>query len=244
MLGVARSTVARAFEAQTVVRFLERAQTGPAGLVVDGEAGIGKTTLILDARDEAASRGFEVLSAQGSPAEVTYAYAAVADLVRDVDAATLETLPAVQRVALHRACVGDMAGPATNERAVATAFMSVIERLSAHSPVLLAVDDAQWLDASSRMVIGFTTRRLTGRVGMLLTFRTGDPQSVDARTWLQFPEPDTLTTVVIQPLSLGGVHAVVAARLGRSLPRPAITRIHEISGGNPLFFSLLDFMAS
>jgi DNA-binding CsgD family transcriptional regulator len=227
----------RAAEARAVADFLARAQIDPAGLVVEGEAGIGKTTLMLGAAGEAESRGFRVLSAQGSPAEVTYAYAAVADLLRDVDIDLLAALPDLQRVALERARIGevDSGGPATDERMVANALLSVIERITAQGPVLLVIDDAQWLDASSRAVIGFAARRLTGPVGMVVSFRTGEADSADERSWLQFRQPETITRVRMRPLSLGAVHALVAARLGHTLPRPTITQIYEISGGNPLF---------
>ena len=83
---------------------------------MEGEAGIGETTLMLDVGDQAESQGFRVLSAQGSPAEVTYAYAAVADLVRDVDPATLAAVPQVQRLALERACTGEIAGGGAGHR--------------------------------------------------------------------------------------------------------------------------------
>ncbi|MDT5165752.1 MAG: hypothetical protein QOC88_2646, partial [Mycobacterium sp.] len=69
--------------------------------MVEGEAGIGKTTLLVEAAAEAQSQGFYVLPAQGSPAEVTYAYAGVADLLRDVDVALLDALPDLQRIALE-----------------------------------------------------------------------------------------------------------------------------------------------
>ena len=72
---------------------------------------------------------------------------------------------------------------------VAIALLSVIERCSTQGPVLLVIDDAQWLDASSRAAIGFAARRLTGPVGMVLSFRTGDPDSADERSWLQFRRP-------------------------------------------------------
>jgi hypothetical protein len=237
MLGVPLGTVERATEAQAVADLLARAQTGPAGLVVEGDAGIGKTTLMLDAGLQADGLGFWVLSTQGSPTEVTYAYGAVADLLRDVDTTTLPALPDIQRIALQRACLGEVGGggPATDERTVANAFLSVIESIGAQAPVLLAIDDAQWLDASSRAVIGFTARRLTGPVGMVLSFRTGEPGAGDERSWLQFRRPDTMTRVSMQPMSLGGVHALVAARLGHTLPRPTTFRIYEILGGNPLF---------
>ncbi len=216
---------------------MARVRAGPAGLVVQGEAGIGKTTLLLETATAAQSEGFRVLAAQGSPAEVTYAYAAVADLLRDVDAALLTALTDLQRVAMERTRVGeiDSSGPATDERIVGTALLSVIERIGAGAPVLLVIDDAQWLDASSRAVIGFVARRLSGPVGMVLSFRTGDPDSADDRSWLQFRQPETTTRMTLRPLGLAAVHALVAARLGHSLPRPTITRIHGLSGGNPLF---------
>lgn len=223
-------------EAQAVADLLARASAGTAGLVVEGEPGIGKTTVLLDAASDARDLGFRVLSAQGSVSEVSYAYGAVADLLKGVDPALRETLPGAQRTALNRACSGDVTtGPGADERSVATAFLTLLERASANGPVLLVIDDAQWLDASSRAVIGFTARRLTGAVAMLLAFRTGDPEPPDTRSWLQFRHPDALGTVRMTALSLGGVHALVAKRLGRTLPRPTIVRIYEISAGNPFF---------
>ena len=234
---MAGGVVEREVEDRAVADFLVRAEGGPAGLVVEGEAGLGKTTLVLDAAGRAADRGFRVLSAHGSPAEVSYAYSAVADLVSGVDDAMVAALPEVQRIALQRAQLGVVVAgaPATDERMVANAFLSVIERMSTQAPVLLAIDDGQWLDASSRAVIGYTARRLTGRTGLLVSFRTGESVSAVAQSWLDFGRPETIARVRMRPLSLGGVHILIAARLGHTPTRPAIVRIYEISGGNPFF---------
>lgn len=204
--------------------------------MLEGEPGIGKTALLVDATDQARERGFQVLAARGSPAEVSYAYSAVADLLSGVDGAALAQLPDIHRLALGRAQLVDVAaGPVTDERVVATAFLSVIEHLSAQEPVLLAIDDAQWLDRSSTAVISYAARRLSGRAGMLATVRIGEPDSLDMQSRLQFRRPEALTRLRIRPLPLGGLHALIAARLGHTLPRPTITRIHDISGGNPFF---------
>lgn len=206
----------------------------PSVLVIEGEAGIGKTTLWLAAVEDAHERGFQVLSASAGQAESILAYAAVADLLFDVEPAVLTALPDVQRLALERVLLrasGD--GPATNQRVVAAAFLSVVERLAMDTPVLLAIDDAQWLDSSSKSVVAFATRRLRGRVGVLLTERTG-PVSDDT-AWLQPSRPDGIVRIRVRPLTLGGLHTLFLEKLGRSFPRPTMVRIAEFSGGNPFY---------
>lgn len=229
------TTVPRA-ETRAVSDLLARARPGPAALVVEGQAGIGKTTLMLSATEAARSQGFSVLSAQGSVTEVEYAFAAVADLLDGIDDTVLGELPSQQRLALDRAR-GDLTPgvPAIDERALAAAFCAAVERLSARSPVLLAVDDVQWLDPSSRAVIGFTARRLPKGAALLVTVRVGESNLADLAQWLTFRNPAVATRVRMGPLDLDGVHDLIAARWGRTLPRPALKRVHGISGGNPMF---------
>jgi len=226
--------VARKGESEALRDFLRRALQEPAVLVVEGEAGIGKSTVLQETAATAVAQGFRVLSASGVPTEVRYAYAAVADLLSLVDVAVLGELPDVQRMALEHVLLGGGDGTAGNERMAAAAFLAVVRRLSSVAPVLLCIDDAQWLDASSQAVLGFTARRLTGRAGLLIAVRTGAADSVDMAL-LHPVRPDGPARLRISPLTLGGVHALVSARLGHTLPRPTITRIYEISGGNPFF---------
>lgn len=100
--------------------------------------------------------------------------------------------------------------------------------------MLIAIDDLQWLDSSSVRILGSVTRRLSGPVGLLGAVRTS---ADDAATigWLQPPRPDQLCRISLRPLSIGALHAVIVARLGRSLPRPTMLRIHQTSGGNPFY---------
>lgn len=233
-MGVRTDLADRKVEAAAVCAFLEGALSEPATLILEGEAGIGKSTVLREAAEAAAARGYLALSASGAPTEVRYAYAAVADLLASVDDQVLAELPAAQRRALDGVLLGGGDDAGGNERMVATAFLAVIRRLSSAAPVLLCVDDAQWLDASSQAVIGFAERRLTGPVGLLVTVRTGDVDALDM-AWLNPVRPGSSARLRITPLTLGGAHAVISARLGHTLPRPLITRIHEISGGNPFF---------
>jgi DNA-binding CsgD family transcriptional regulator len=235
MIGVVAEGVGnRLAENRAVVDFLIGAGVQPSVLVIEGEAGIGKTTLWLAAIEQAHERGFRVLSARAGHAESILAYAAVADLLRDVELAVLAMLPDVQRLALERVLLranGD--GPATNQRVAAAAFLSVVDGLAEDTPVLLAIDDAQWLDASSKSVVAFAARRIRGRVGVLLTERT-DPDTEDT-VWLQPSRPDGIARIRVRPLTLGGLHTLFLDKLGRSFPRPTMVRIAESSGGNPFY---------
>jgi ATP/maltotriose-dependent transcriptional regulator MalT len=227
--------VSRAVEERAVADFLTSASTQASGLVVAGEPGIGKTTLWLAAVEQARERGFQVLSARPAPAESVLAYASLADLLGEVVAATWADLPDPQRLALDRILLRvNTDGLATDQRAVAASFLSIVEGLAEEGPVLIAIDDLQWLDPSSVRVAAFAARRLSARVGILGTLRAGPDSDGDA-SWLQLSKPDAIRRIQLQPLSLGGLRRVLSERLGRSFPRPTLLSIHEVSGGNPFY---------
>lgn len=226
------STIREA-ESRESSKFLARIEGGPAGLVFEGAAGIGKTTVWLETIRRATESSFCVLTARASAAEAKLSYAALADLLATLEPALFDQLPPVQRVALDRVLLRGHDGPDTDEHAAAAAFLSVLRLLAQQSPVLVAIDDLQWLDSPSRAVVAFAARRLTGRVGITATIRTDDKNPVPS--WLHLPHPDQLTRMTLGPLSLGGLHGVIKARLGRTLSRPVITRIHQVSGGNPFY---------
>jgi ATP/maltotriose-dependent transcriptional regulator MalT len=225
----------RTAEVVAVADFLGLAHQGASAVVIEGEAGIGKTTIWLAALQEARDRGFAVLSARADAAESVLAYGSLADLLGGVDEADWADLPEPQRLALDRILLrGSADGPATDQRAVAAAFLSVVESLAEETPVLVAVDDLQWLDPSSLRALAFTARRLSGRVGVLGTVRTTSVGG-DAAAWLQLSKPDTVSRIVLPPLSVGDLYAVISERFGHSFSRPAMVRIHRVSGGNPFY---------
>lgn len=234
MIRMANAVASRLTDFQAVLDFLTAASQRPAALSIEGEAGIGKTTLWLEAADRARTRGATVLSARAVQAESVLAYAALADLLADVDTAVFDGLHDLQRTALDRVLLRGDDGPATDQRVIAAAFVSVIDTLAARTPVVLAIDDAQWLDSSSLAVVAFAARRLKGPVGLLVTART-EHDNPNPASWLQLARPDGVDTVHVGPLSLGGLHRLVSARLGHSFPRPTMVRIAEISRGNPFF---------
>ncbi|HEY6650038.1 MAG TPA: AAA family ATPase, partial [Mycobacterium sp.] len=229
------AVVNRPLEFRAVSDLLRSTTQQPSALVIEGEPGIGKTTLWLAGVEQARNDGYRVFSARVGQAESVLAYAAVADLLHDIDTTALAGLPEVQRLAVDRVLLrASSEDHTTDHRVVAAAFAAVFDRLAADSPVLIAIDDLQWLDRSSKDVVAFAARRFKGRVGMLITERS-DAAGGNAVTWLQLARPDGIERVHVGPLSLGGLHALISARLGRSFPRPTMVRIAEISGGNPFF---------
>jgi len=225
----------RPTEEEALSEFLDSASSAPSALLVDGEAGIGKTTLWLAGLERARDRGFRVLSARVANAQSVLAYAPLADLLSGVDPDIWADLPDPQRVAVDRVLLREQAADAvTDQRAVAAAFLSVVDRLTDHGPVLLAIDDLQWLDPSTVHVIGFAARRLSGPVGLLATLRA-EADSGDAISWLQLPRPEAIQRIAVRPLPSRELSAVVRDALDRPITRAALARIHRMSAGNPFY---------
>ncbi|WP_235892457.1 ATP-binding protein [Mycolicibacterium hodleri] len=225
----------RSAESRAVATFLESSASRPSVLVVEGDAGIGKTTLWLGAMEQARQGGFRVLSARAGQAESGLTYAVLADLLEGVDDDVFDTLPHLQRVAIDRVLLqGDGSGPVTDERVVASAFMTLVDRLAADAPVLVAVDDVQWLDSSSQAVLAFAARRFKQCIGVLVTERT-ETEGHNGAEWLKLNRLDGVERIKVAPLSLGGLRRVITTSLGRSFSRPTIVRINELSGGNPFY---------
>jgi len=226
------AVVGRERELEATAAFFDRMREGPSGLVFEGDAGAGKTTLWIDAIHQAEARGFRVLRARPVEAELKLSYAALADLVGGVLDEVAAGLPPPQERALAAVLVRvPESDEAVQARMTAVALVSMLGVLAADQPVLVAVDDAQWLDAASARALAFAARRLPGDVGVLLTRRgTGDDIPLDLDKAL--PE-DGLDRRLVGPLSLAALHHVLRSRLGTSFPRPLLTRLATASGGNP-----------
>jgi DNA-binding CsgD family transcriptional regulator len=223
--------VGRDPELATIGSFLEG--TGPAVcLVLSGEPGIGKTALWEAGLDLARERGFHVLSARTSESEATLSFAALADLMEAVGDAHLAPIPGPQlralEIALRRA---DPDGTAPDAFGVAAGFLSVLRVLQEQSPLLVAVDDVQWLDPASSDPLLFAARRLSGgRTRFLLTRRPGH------RSELERALPRLgVEHLEVTALSFGAIGRMLSERLGATLSRRALRSVYDGSHGNPLF---------
>ena len=228
----------RGRELSAVAAFLDEVPSGPSVLLLEGEAGIGKTTVWRAGVADAAARSFLVLSSRATESEATLLFAALGDLLDGVLERVLAELPAPQQHALQVALLlKDPAGSPLEHRAVCAAFLGVVRRLADEGPVVIAIDDLQWLDRPSAVTLGYAVRRLGHEpVGLLASVRAGaggQPPSV-AGPGLAAGHVGHLP---IGPLAPADYEAAIRASAGDRLSRLTIRRLYEASGGN-LFYGL------
>ena len=232
--GGARPVIGREHELQEIERLLAGAREGFGALLLEGEAGIGKTTVFREALRRAEASCLKVLACRPGESEATLSFAALGDLLRGVPSEPWQALPAPQRRALEVALLQiDPGERPADRRAVAAGVRSLVARLASDCPVLLAIDDVQWLDPASAAALEFAIRRFAHEhIGVLATRRLAEPGRLD----LEASVPrEAMTRAHIGPLSLGALQRLVRERFGEVLPRSLLARIHSASRGNPLF---------
>src|SRR6266511_130552 len=234
---VAEQIIGREPELASLAAFLDTAvDASAAALLLEGEAGIGKTTLWRAAVEDARDRGYRVLACRPAESEAKLSFAALGDMVEGVLDEALPVLPEPQRQALEIALLraeGTSAPP--KQRAVSLGVLGVLRALASSAPLLLAIDDAQWLDRSSARVLEFVLRRLVqSRSRILLSAR--DNQLAESPLGLERAFPvERLQRLEIGPLSVGALGRLLRSRLDVSFPRPTLLQLHRAATGNPFF---------
>jgi ATP/maltotriose-dependent transcriptional regulator MalT len=226
----------RAEQLALMAAFVDRTSTRPRALVFAGDAGIGKSVLWNWGTEAAARLGWRVLSCRPGERESSLSYAALGDLLAEAVDEVGRDLPEPQRramdVALLRRAAMDRA---IDRRAIAVAALAIIKLIVRRQPVLIAVDDANWLDKPTSRVLEFAARRLGSEdVGLLLTVRATEGASPPIGLDRALPA-DEIQQIRLQPLSLGVIYHVVRSRLGAGFPRTVMVELHRASGGNPFF---------
>ncbi|MEV8373781.1 AAA family ATPase [Kribbella sp. NPDC056861] len=214
----------------TLVERAKKQLETSGSVLLYGPTGIGKSATGRALVADRARAGCRVLSAAPSQSEAGLPYVTLLDLLSNQLELAWQVLPDHLRqpleVALLKASAPDTV---RDELAVRLAVLHVLRRLAASGPVLLVVDDIQWVDPSSLEVLTFCARRLTEGVQMLATEQVADgdlPVMAEA-----CPEP--VLQLEVPPLVEADVLALLRNRLSSPLPVRTARRIFTASAGNP-----------
>jgi ATP/maltotriose-dependent transcriptional regulator MalT len=228
--------VGRERELEVLAGFTAATDHDPRALLLRGEAGIGKSTLWRAAVDMARKSGYRVVACRPAWAEVRLSYAGLADLLDEVLDDVLPSLPDPQRRALEIAMLRvDTGDGQIDHRAVSAGVLAVVRALALDGSLLIAIDDAPWLDAPSAAALDFAIRRLRAeRVAVIVSARSDAPSGVPLGIDRAFGHDD-ITRIDLAPLSLGAMHALIRSRIGQAFSRPTLGKIFDASGGNPFY---------
>ena len=178
----------REAELRHVYDLIDGAPEAGAALVVRGDAGIGKSALLLQATERARQLGFRGLRAAGVPSEAQLAFAALDWLLRPFPDA-LRHLPAPQRTALETA-LGRLDAKTPDLFLIALAALGVLSEVASDHPVVIVVEDAHWVDRPTCEVLAFVARRLLADLQRRLFRPPLQPSRSNQRD--ERPEPRTL----------------------------------------------------
>lgn len=213
--------------------FVAAAASGPAALHIDGQPGIGKTTLFRYVTELARASGSTLLESSPTSSESSMSFVGLTDLLRDVPDAAFEDMPEVQRSSLAAATLrAAPSAESVDERSVGTALATLLRGLATALPVFVAIDDLQWLDRSSADVVVFALRRIgDDRIGLLTCAREGEAvpalgHALRVEHWV--------ASLAMRGLGAASLFHIIRDELGVTLSRPALARVLETSGGNPL----------
>ena len=228
--------VGREQELERVHAFLDSPAEGVEALVLEGEAGIGKSTLWAAGVEHARERGYVLLTSRPAEAERGFAGLGLADLLEGSLVDVLPALAPPRRRALEQALLlEEGSGGGVDSRALAVAVRDVLLLLGADGPIVIAVDDVQWIDPASATVLAFALRRVEADSVLVLLARRLGEGGTGPTELEQALEEERVRRMEVGPLSVGALHRLLHDRLDRSFARQTLVRIHERSGGNPFF---------
>jgi AAA ATPase domain len=230
------AVIGRDEELDSIDAFLAEVEHGPSALVLSGEPGIGKTILWEAGVEEAGRRFDRILTCRGVEAEASLSFAALSELLLPVFEEAASSLVSPRRRALEVALLIAEPGEVTPDaHAIGLAVLDVLGFVAERGPVLVALDDVQWLDPASAGVLQIALRRLRQEpIGLVATLRRAPELAAPLELEQAFPE-GSLRRLTLGPLSLGPLHDLLEQRLALELTRPELVRVQEATAGNPFF---------
>jgi hypothetical protein len=212
--------VGRDHERRLLGGLIDSLRVGGGAAAIYGEPGMGKSSLLNFIADRANHSGAQVLTARGIESEAVLPFAAITDLLWPLQE-HFATLPAIQREALE-VCLALSAGPPRGPLAACAGALGVLKAAADRSPLVILVDDFQWLDAESAQILLFVARRLSDEsLAIVLAIRAEPDVAM----------PDTGLPI----LSLTGLSTEECAQLATAMNvTVSPQKLMGSTGGNPL----------
>ena len=244
--------VGRAEEVSALDGFVAEGEPEPRAVLIEGEPGIGKTTLLHELLAIAQERGYAILSARPTRSEMDLSYVGLVELLSTVEDAIVDSLPAPQARVLRMLLRREEPDAAFDRLSLGVALAAAVRTLAATARVLVAVDDAQWLDHPSARTLAFVLRRLSGTGVRVAVVRSEGgwsarvtpgpappPAGDDPVDWAEelaraMPR-GRLERVRLGPVNPSQLSRILRRTLGWVPAWPRLVRIAELSGGNPLY---------
>jgi DNA-binding CsgD family transcriptional regulator len=233
---MAPGLIGRDDELGALQAFLADVMDGPTALVLTGAPGIGKTILWERGVEEAVRRHGRVLVHRSAEAEASLSFTGLSDLVAPVLDDLASSLAPVRRRALEVALLlAEPGDSAPDPRAIGLALLDVLNALAEDGPVVIALDDVQWLDSPSAGALQIALRRLRGaRVGLLATLRSEPGTAIPFPLESAFPG-ERFDRRSLSVLGMDTLRRLLSGRLGHEFTRAELSRIEEMSAGNAYF---------
>jgi DNA-binding CsgD family transcriptional regulator len=217
-------------------------------VLIEGEAGIGKTTLLDGALSSARQRGFEVLTARAGPLEQTIGHGVAVQLFEE----PLHTASVARRQKLLAGAAeltspllsirrkpGEDHGPALTESAVQHGLYWLAANMAVDSPLAIAVDDVQWCDRETLRWLHYLERRIDQLpMAILLTLRTGEPDA-DVDVLRAIAAEPIAETVKPEPLSTEAAGSILENSYGAEVDHDFSSACREWTAGNPFLLTEL-----
>jgi DNA-binding CsgD family transcriptional regulator len=227
----AERVIGRSTEREALELFLDESLSGGGAVTLEGEPGVGKTHLLREAELLASVRGATVLRASGVQYEAELSFGVLHQLLRPIGQRFNDlSTPAASAL---RAALGEWTAPATQPLEVFSALLSLLELVSRDAPLLIAIDDLQWVDPSTSAAIAFVARRIRGSpIAIIGVLRRGEPSAFPA---------DEIPAIEVRPLTASASRQLLAAHFP-GLPSSAGSSLVELAAGYPL--ALLEWGAA
>ncbi|ERK69363.1 hypothetical protein N136_04312, partial [Leifsonia aquatica ATCC 14665] len=219
--AAARPLFGRERARETVLLVAHRAMDRGGAVLVTGEAGLGKTTLLTDVAERL--DGWTVLRVHADSFESDLAYATVETLVRGLNS--------ISGAGIRPPAPGD--DPLT----VGRLLLDAIDGVS--GPVCLIVDDSQWVDEPSARALRFVVRRLTDQGFLFAAATRPQPNSVVALFDDVAASTVNHARVELTPLTVADTQDLAQHLLGHAISRRTATRLTDATQGSPLLLSVL-----